>query len=95
MLSPFSFVKNPILWVDLMSQYRVSFSMGLDFAFNLTARKFNEAKAHTGSKTLIQALDLSSVVCLPSGAEPIWKVTKILCGETMDSEVIGSVQFMV
>ena len=44
MMSPLSFIKNPVLWVELMSKLRVSWGVAPDFAFRLVARKFQDMK---------------------------------------------------
>ncbi len=76
MISPFEFIKNPLLWIDLMSRLRVSYSVAPNFAFRLAARKFSEAMAHSGGKEPIPNLDLSSIVLLQNAAEPIGVDTK-------------------
>ena len=44
MISPIDFIKNPLLWIDLMSRLRVNWSVAPDFSFRFAARKFIEAK---------------------------------------------------
>ena len=78
MFSPTSFIKNPILWVQLMSTLKVNFSIAPDFGYNLTARKFIEKKMQLGGQEPIPNLDLSSVILLQSAAEPIREETKDL-----------------
>jgi len=69
-ISPITFIKNPVLWIELMSKLKVNWSLGPDFGFHLAARKFLEEKRRTG-KEPIKNLDLSSIFLLGSGAEPI------------------------
>lgn len=79
MFSPIDFVQNPLLWIDLMSRLQVNWSLAPDFGYNLAARKFLDAKRLGGEP--IKNLDLSSIVCLQSGAEPINSATKQLFDE--------------
>ena len=73
MISPISFIKNPLLWVELMSKHKVTWSIAPDFGYRLVARKFLDVKksAKSGNMCPILGLDLSSIVRLYSGAEPI------------------------
>jgi len=64
-MSPISFIKNPVLWVDLMSKYRATHVQGPNFAYKLVVRKFKERGGDPAS------LDLSSVVHMFNAAEPI------------------------
>jgi acyl-CoA synthetase (AMP-forming)/AMP-acid ligase II len=73
-MSPLTFIRNPLLWLELMSRHRVSWSVGPDFAYRLVARKFREAQAKT--KNPIPRLDLSHIRYLISGAEPVRTTTK-------------------
>lgn len=66
-MSPITFIKNPVLWIQLMSKHRVHCSIVPDFAFRLAARKFAEAKERGSAP----ALDLSSIEWLASSAEPV------------------------
>ena len=81
MISPVSFIKNPLLWIDLMSKLKVTWSVAPDFGFRLVARKFNEA-IERGQEVPIKKLDLSSLVYLQSAAEPIQQTTKDLFEKT-------------
>jgi acyl-CoA synthetase (AMP-forming)/AMP-acid ligase II len=56
-VSPLTFIRNPLLWLELMSRHRVSWSVGPDFSYRLVTRKFKEAKAKR--KDPIPGLDLS------------------------------------
>jgi acyl-CoA synthetase (AMP-forming)/AMP-acid ligase II/acyl carrier protein len=71
MISPMSFIKNPLLWIDLMSQLKVNWSAAPDFAYSLAARKFKESKVKNKGRNPIANLDLSSVAFLQNAAEPI------------------------
>ena len=71
MMSPLSFIKNPLLWIELMSRHKVEWSTAPDFAYQLVARKFQEAKKKTPvGQDPIPNLDLSSIVNLANTAEP-------------------------
>eukprot|EP00548_Thalassiothrix_antarctica_P016805 CAMPEP_0194185194 /NCGR_PEP_ID=MMETSP0154-20130528/41548_1 /TAXON_ID=1049557 /ORGANISM="Thalassiothrix antarctica, Strain L6-D1" /LENGTH=855 /DNA_ID=CAMNT_0038903361 /DNA_START=264 /DNA_END=2828 /DNA_ORIENTATION=- len=74
MMSPLAFIKSPLVWIDLMSRHKVTWSLAPDFAFRLVTRKFKEAKDR-GICEPIQNLDLSSIVVLQSAAEPVRKDT--------------------
>lgn len=61
--SPFNFIKNPLIWLELISKYKATISGGPNFAYNLCTSKANEE--------LLSALDLSSWEVAFCGAEPI------------------------
>ena len=63
MISPISFIKNPLLWINLMSKLKTTWSVAPDFGYRLAARKMRESK-HSN-------FDLSSIAFLLSAAEPI------------------------
>jgi acyl-CoA synthetase (AMP-forming)/AMP-acid ligase II/acyl carrier protein len=69
MMSPLSFIKAPLLWLELMSRHKVNWSVAPDFAYRLVTRKFNEARKLTNQP--IPGLDLSSIRYLQTAAEPI------------------------
>ncbi|CAB9525145.1 deoxyerythronolide-B synthase EryA1, modules 1 and 2 [Seminavis robusta] len=75
MMSPIDFVKNPLLWIELMSKHRVHWGVAPDFAFNLVVRKFIEARDRKG-KEPIPGLDLSTLHNLQNTAEPVKTSTK-------------------
>ncbi|OQR98230.1 fatty-acid-CoA ligase [Thraustotheca clavata] len=60
-ISPFSFIKNPNLWIQLISKYKATHLQAPNFAYALCARKFVPSPN----------LDLSSVCHMINGAEPI------------------------
>jgi acyl-CoA synthetase (AMP-forming)/AMP-acid ligase II len=80
MFSPIEFIKNPLLWINLISRLNVTHSYAPNFAYRLAARKFIEAKAQSvvKGKEPISNLDLSSVLYLLNAAEPIQLDTKEL-----------------
>ncbi|XP_022986226.1 uncharacterized protein LOC111484046 [Cucurbita maxima] len=69
LFSPMTFIKNPLLWLHVMSTYKATHSAGPNFAFELVARRLeaNKGKAQT--------YDLSSMVFLMIAAEPVRKTT--------------------
>ena len=71
MISPFDFIQNPMLWIDLMSQLKVNWSIAPNFAYRLAAKKFLQAKSKANGTVPIPNLDLSSIGYLLCGAEPI------------------------
>lgn len=75
MISPITFVQNPLLWMELMSKLRVNWTVAPNFAFRLTARKFLEAKARNNAEP-IPDLDLTSLKYMQNSAEPIQTDTK-------------------
>lgn len=72
MFSTTSFMKNPILWVQLMSTLKANFSFapdfGLSYLLEILWRKRCNLVGGTG--------DLSSVILLQNDAEPIREQTK-------------------
>jgi len=76
MISPISFIQKPLLWLELMSQYKCAWSIAPNFAYQLVTRKFLEARNKANGKEPIPGLDLSSIFFLASGAEPIRIDTK-------------------
>jgi acyl-CoA synthetase (AMP-forming)/AMP-acid ligase II len=62
-MSPISFLKKPLRWLEAISRYRATTSGGPDFAYDLACRRISpEQRA---------SLDLSSWEVAFSGAEPI------------------------
>jgi polyketide synthase 7 len=63
LLSPLSFLANPLLWLEAVSRYRGTFSAAPNFAYDLCVRKVSREQA--------AALDLSSWKSVVNGAEPV------------------------
>lgn len=59
-LSPLSFLQRPMLWMESVSKYGATHLQAPNFAFKLTARKYNNAK-----------LNLQSVRHIINAAEPV------------------------
>ncbi|TDH69394.1 hypothetical protein CCR75_002878 [Bremia lactucae] len=64
-MSPFSFIRDPCLWLQLVSKYRATHLQAPNFAYSLLARKKDRLFAHG------EHIDLSSVRHMINGAEPI------------------------
>ncbi|CAB9530365.1 Putative fatty-acid--CoA ligase FadD21 [Seminavis robusta] len=73
-MSPITFVRKPTLWMELMSKHKVKWSSAPNFAYKLTARKWQEKVAKQGSN--VPALDLSCIHHMSNVAEPIHLDTK-------------------
>ena len=81
-MSPIAFLQRPIGWLEAVSEYRGTHLQAPNFAFGLTARKFDpdeyhyngpgasaRAKDKDGKK--VKALDLSCLKHVINGAEPV------------------------
>ncbi|MBL1075890.1 AMP-binding protein [Nocardia sp. 2] len=67
LMAPSTFVKNPVRWLDAVSEYRGTHSGAPNFAFDLCVDKTTPQQR--------AALDLSSWRVLSNGAEPVRKAT--------------------
>ena len=65
-MSPFAFVKQPLLWLQLVSKHRGTHLQAPNFAYALTARRFRALK-----KPLTPPLDLSCIRHMINAAEPV------------------------
>lgn len=63
-LSPFSFIRDPALWLRLIAKHRATHLQAPNFAYSLCARKADRLEADG-------PVDLSSVRHMINGAEPI------------------------
>jgi acyl-CoA synthetase (AMP-forming)/AMP-acid ligase II/fatty-acid desaturase len=63
LLSPTSFLKRPILWLQTIDRYRATFSGAPNFAYELCVRRITDAERNT--------LDLSSWEVAFNGSEPV------------------------
>ena len=66
-MSPLDFLKNPYLWLKIISDNKATYSGGPNFAYDLCLKKITDGQ--------IKNLDLSSWRIAVSGAEPIRKST--------------------
>ncbi|WP_162532379.1 AMP-binding protein [Candidatus Scalindua japonica] len=60
---PMRFILNPKIWVQLLSKYKITVTIGPNFAYNLCARKFPEE--------LLSTIDLRSLQHCLVGSEPV------------------------
>ncbi|KAL4163824.1 hypothetical protein KRP22_005251 [Phytophthora ramorum] len=67
-LSPFSFIRDPCLWLRLVSKHRATHLQAPNFAYSLLARKSDRLTVGLASG---EHVDLSSVRHMINGAEPI------------------------
>ena len=68
-MSPFAFVKNPPLWIGVMSKYGATHTQTPNFGLALALRKYNSLSAK--AKVKMGTLDLSTLVHVFNAAEPI------------------------
>jgi len=68
-MSPLTFLARPMGWVEAISEFGGTHLQAPNFAFKLTARKF-DAGSYSAGKGGKQSLDLSSVRHIINGAEP-------------------------
>lgn len=66
MMSPFSFLKSPLLWLQMVSKHRGTHLQAPNFAYALTARKLKQLK-----RPLNPPLELSCVRHMINAAEPV------------------------
>ena len=64
-MSPLTFLQRPSMWIEAISKYRGTHLQAPNFAFKLTARKFDKSKYPSGS------IDLSCVRHIINAAEPV------------------------
>jgi acyl-CoA synthetase (AMP-forming)/AMP-acid ligase II len=67
-MSPLSFLQRPMLWIEAISQWKATHLQAPNFAYKLTARKFQENLSKYKGDPLI---DLSSVRHAINAAEPV------------------------
>ena len=68
-VSPFTFLKDPLLWMRLIHKVRATATAGPSFSLGLLVRKLKEAKPQVQLE--IRGLDLSCLEILSIGAEPV------------------------
>ncbi len=69
LIPPISFMLNPKIWVQLLSKYRITVTIGPNFAYTLCAQKFPEE--------LLETINLSSLEHCLVGSEPVKSKTLI------------------
>lgn len=62
-MSPITFLKRPVRWLDAIDRYRAQITVAPNFAYELVARRVSDAD--------LARLDLSSLRVALNGAEPI------------------------
>ena len=67
-MSPLTFLQRPMIWIEAISRFHATHLQAPNFAYKLTARKFNET--YNGSTSELK-LDLSSVRHIINAAEPV------------------------
>ena len=78
-MSPIAFLQRPIGWLEAVSEYRGTHLQAPNFAFGLTARKFNAEEYYHGLGGVtvnddgkqVKPLDLSCLKHIINGAEPV------------------------
>ncbi|KAI9335689.1 hypothetical protein BDR26DRAFT_522543 [Obelidium mucronatum] len=67
LMSPFTFIQKPLLWMEKVSELRITATASPNFGFALALKKSKESQA----SGVMLKLDLSSLRFLSCGAEPI------------------------
>ncbi|MFD0857026.1 fatty acyl-AMP ligase, partial [Actinomadura adrarensis] len=62
-MSPITFIKRPVVWLELITRHRANVTLGPDFGFELCLRQIPEAQ--------LKGIDLSSLRVVKNGAEPV------------------------
>ena len=62
-MSPITFLKRPVRWLEAIDRYRATVTVAPNFAYELVARRVSDAD--------LARLDLSSLRVALNGAEPI------------------------
>ncbi|TYB46424.1 fatty acyl-AMP ligase [Actinomadura chibensis] len=65
--SPITFIKRPVLWLELISRYRGTITVAPNFGYELAVRRVTDAQ--------LDGLDLSSLRVVKNGAEPVRAAT--------------------
>lgn len=63
LIPPINFMLNPKIWIQLLSKYKITVTIGPNFAYALCAHKFPEE--------LLETIDLSSLEHCLVGSEPV------------------------
>ncbi|MFI0371529.1 fatty acyl-AMP ligase [Actinomadura sp. 1N219] len=65
--SPITFVKRPVLWLELITRYRGTITVAPNFGYELALRRVTDRQ--------LDGLDLSSLRVVKNGAEPVRAAT--------------------
>ena len=69
-MSPLTFLQRPMIWMEAISQFKATHLQAPNFAYKLTARKFQETVGSTGTAD-VSLFNLSSVRHAINAAEPV------------------------
>ncbi|MFA1545268.1 fatty acyl-AMP ligase [Actinomadura chokoriensis] len=61
--SPITFIKRPVLWLELITRYRGTITVAPNFGYELALRRVTDRQ--------LDGLDLSSLTVVKNGAEPV------------------------
>ncbi|WP_037558854.1 fatty acyl-AMP ligase [Spirillospora albida] len=65
--SPITFIKRPVLWLEMISEYRATITLSPNFGYELALRRVTDAQ--------LEGIDLSSLRIAKNGAEPVRAAT--------------------
>ncbi|QKW34012.1 fatty acyl-AMP ligase [Actinomadura sp. NAK00032] len=65
--SPITFIKRPVLWLELITRYRGTITVAPNFGYELALRRVTDRQ--------LDGLDLSSLTVVKNGAEPVRAAT--------------------
>jgi acyl-CoA synthetase (AMP-forming)/AMP-acid ligase II len=65
--SPITFIKRPVLWLELITRHRATITVAPNFGYELALRRVTDRQ--------IETLDLSSLQTVKNGAEPVRAAT--------------------
>ncbi|TDB85283.1 fatty acyl-AMP ligase [Actinomadura sp. 7K534] len=65
--SPITFIKRPVLWLELITRYRGTITVAPNFGYDLALRRVTDRQ--------LEGLDLSSLRVAKNGAEPVRAAT--------------------
>ncbi len=65
--SPITFIKRPVLWLELITRYRGTITVAPNFGYELALRRVTDRQ--------LEGLDLSSLTVVKNGAEPVRAAT--------------------
>ncbi len=72
LFTPSAFVQRPVLWFELITKYRATYTGGPNFAFDLCAKRIDDSQ--------LVGIDLASLNAMFNGAEPVhWDTLELFC----------------
>ena len=63
LMSPITFIKRPVVWLEMVTRHRATIIVGPNFGYELLLRRVTDAQ--------LAELDLSSLLIVKNGAEPV------------------------